>query len=107
MLRAAGPVILVAAALLALVWALAYGGGAAPLILGDAGPVVRWGIPVVKLAVNLAAAGMVGTLVVALYALKALGCLRCKVKANDYCAPQPLARAMRASLWIYMDLSGC
>ncbi|MAY49711.1 MAG: copper transporter [Microbacterium sp.] len=70
-LRAAGPVILVAAALLALVWALAYGGGAAPLILGDAGPVVRWGIPVVKLAVNLAAAGMVGTLVVALYALKA------------------------------------
>ena len=71
MLRAAGPVILVAAALLALVWALAYGGGAAPLILGDAGPVVRWGIPVVKLAVNLAAAGMVGTLVVALYALKA------------------------------------
>jgi len=70
-LRAAGPVILVAAALVALVWGLAFGGGAAPLAIGDAGPFVRWGLPTAKLAVNLSGAGMVGALVIALFALKA------------------------------------
>ena len=70
-LRAAGPGILVAAALAALVWGLAFGGGAAPLAIGDAGPFVRWGLPTAKLAVNLSAAGMVGALVTALFALKA------------------------------------
>ena len=70
-LRLVGPVLLVAAALAALVWGLAYGGGAAPLLLGDPGPLVRWGLPVATLAVNLSAAGMVGSLVLALYALPA------------------------------------
>ena len=70
-LRAAGPAILVAAALAALVWALTYGGGAAPLAIGDPGPFVRWGLPTAKLVVNLSAAGMVGALVTALFALKA------------------------------------
>ncbi|MCW3493039.1 bifunctional copper resistance protein CopD/cytochrome c oxidase assembly protein [Microbacterium sp. SSM24] len=69
-LRAAGPVILVASALVVLVWALVFGGGAAPLAIGDPGPVARWGLPVVKLFVNLSAAGMAGALVVALFALK-------------------------------------
>lgn len=70
-LRAAGPAILVVAALVVLVWALAYGGGAAPLAIGDAGPLARWGLPIAKLFVNLSAAGMVGALVTALFALKA------------------------------------
>ena len=70
-LRLAGPVILAATALAVLVGGLAFGGGAAPLLIGDAGPVVRWGLPVVRLVVNLTAAGMVGSLVVALFALKA------------------------------------
>ncbi|WP_127473556.1 cytochrome c oxidase assembly protein [Microbacterium sulfonylureivorans] len=70
-LRAAGPVILVVSALVVLVWALAYGGGAAPLAIGDPGPFARWGLPVAKLFVNLSAAGMVGALVTALFALKA------------------------------------
>ncbi|MEU1973118.1 cytochrome c oxidase assembly protein [Microbacterium sp. NPDC019599] len=69
-LRAAGPAILVAAALAALVWGLAYGGGAAPLAIGDPGPFVRWGLPTARLVVNLSAAGMVGALVTALFALK-------------------------------------
>ncbi|WP_127820156.1 cytochrome c oxidase assembly protein, partial [Microbacterium sp. CPCC 204701] len=47
------------------------GGGAAQLEIADPGPVARWGLPVAKLFVNLAAAGMVGTLVVALFALRA------------------------------------
>ena len=70
-LRAVGPAILVIGALAALVWALAYGGGAAPLVLRDAGPVVRWGLPASTLAVNVSAAGLVGSLVLALFALKA------------------------------------
>lgn len=70
-LRVAGPVILVVAALVTLIWALAYGGGAAPLAIGDPGPLARWGLPTAKLFVNLSAAGMAGTLVTALFALRA------------------------------------
>lgn len=69
-LRVAGPVILVVTAFAALVAALIYGGGAAPLVIADAGPVVRWSLPAVKLVLNLAAAGMIGALVLALFALK-------------------------------------
>lgn len=70
-LRAAGPVILVVTALVVMVWALAYGGGAAPLAIGDPGPFVRWGLPTARLFVNLAAAGMAGALVTALFTLRA------------------------------------
>jgi putative copper resistance protein D len=70
-LRAVGPTILVVAALVVMVWALAFGGGAAPLAIADPGPFVRWGLPTAKLLVNLSAAGMVGVLVTALFALRA------------------------------------
>ena len=70
-LRALGPAILVVVALVVLMILLAYGGGAAPLRLDDPGPIVRWGLPVAQLVVNLSAAGMVGSLVLALFALKA------------------------------------
>jgi putative copper resistance protein D len=70
-LRIAGPAILVVAALIALVWGLAIGGGAQPLVIGDPGPFVRWGLPTAKLFVNLSAAGMVGVLVTALFTLRA------------------------------------
>ncbi len=70
-LRAVGPVILVVAALAVMVWALAFGGGAAPLAIADPGPFVRWGLPTAKLFVNLSAAGMVGVLVTALFTLRA------------------------------------
>ena len=70
-LRYAGPAILIGAALVAVVAGLVFGGGAAPLVIGDPGPVVRWGLPIVKLFVNLTAAGMVGSLVLALFALRA------------------------------------
>ena len=69
-LRAIGPTILVAVALIVMVWALGFGGGAAELSLDDAGPIVRWGLPAAKLFVNLAAAGMVGVLVTALFTLR-------------------------------------
>ncbi len=70
-LRYGGPAILVVAALAALIAGLAYGGGAAPLLLLDPGPIVRWGLPVATLAVNLSAATMLGALVLALFALRA------------------------------------
>ncbi|WP_217423910.1 cytochrome c oxidase assembly protein [Agromyces sp. Marseille-P2726] len=67
--RVLGPAVLLAVALLALIAGLAYGGGAAPLPIQDPGPVARWGLPVSKLVVNLGAAGMIGALVLALWAL--------------------------------------
>jgi putative copper resistance protein D len=70
-LRFAGPVILVGAALVALLLGLIYGGGAVKLELGDPGALVRWGLPSVTLLVNLTAAGMVGSLVLALFSLRA------------------------------------
>ena len=68
--RYAGPAILGGAALLALLIGLAYGGGAAELAIGDPGPVVRWGLPIAELVVNLSAALLVGSLVLALFALR-------------------------------------
>ena len=70
-LRAVGPALLVVAALAVMVWALAFGGGTAPLAIADPGPFVRWGLPTAKLLVNLSAAGMLGVLVAALFALRA------------------------------------
>ncbi|MCK6079444.1 cytochrome c oxidase assembly protein [Microbacterium sp. EYE_5] len=70
-LRLAGPAILVGTALLALIAGLAFGGGSAPLVIGDPGPLVRWGLPLAELVVNLSAALLVGSLVLALFALVA------------------------------------
>lgn len=67
--RLLGPAALVAVALAAMIAALAFGGGAAPYPIQDPGPVARWGVPVAKLFVNLGAAGMIGALVMALWAL--------------------------------------
>lgn len=46
----------------ALIAALAGGGGAVPQPLQDPGPIVRWGLPVVKLVYNLSAAATIGAL---------------------------------------------
>ncbi|WP_207481892.1 cytochrome c oxidase assembly protein [Microbacterium sp. SD291] len=70
MYRAAGIGILVAAGFAAVIVALMFGGGAAPLLLQDPGPFVRWMLPVAKLVMNLAAAAMLGSLVLALFALR-------------------------------------
>ncbi len=71
LLRVAGPVILIAVSLIAVVAGLAYGGGAAAPQLADPGPVVRWGLPIATVVVNLSAATLVGSLVLALFALPA------------------------------------
>jgi len=61
--------VLLAVALLATFAGLAYGGGAAPLPIQDPGPVARFGLPISKLFVNLGAAGMLGALVLTVWAL--------------------------------------
>ncbi|MDR6143233.1 cytochrome c oxidase assembly factor CtaG/putative copper export protein [Microbacterium foliorum] len=68
--RAAGVGILLATGLIGVLIALVIGGGAAPLLLQDPGPFVRWATPIVKLVMNIAAAAMLGSLVLALFALR-------------------------------------
>lgn len=50
---------------LAVVLGLAIGGGARVIPLADPGPIVRWGLPIAQMAINLAAAGTLGALLVA------------------------------------------
>ncbi len=69
LLRVFGPATLLLGAALAMVAGLIFGGGAAPLAIGDPGDLVRWGVPTAKLLVNLGAAGTIGALVLALWAL--------------------------------------
>ncbi|MBC7441370.1 MAG: bifunctional copper resistance protein CopD/cytochrome c oxidase assembly protein [Ramlibacter sp.] len=69
LVRISGPAALLLVAVLATLAALAYGGGAAAQLLADPGPVVRWGLPVAKLLVNLSAAGTIGALVLTVFAL--------------------------------------
>lgn len=67
--RVFGPAVLLLAAVLATVATLQYGGGADEYALGDPGAVVRWGLPIAKLFVNLGSAGMLGAMLVALWVL--------------------------------------
>ena len=67
--RIIGPAALLLAAIVATVAGLAYGGGAQAQLLADPGPLVRWGLPVAKLLVNLGAAGTIGALVLTCFAL--------------------------------------
>ncbi|WP_375401130.1 cytochrome c oxidase assembly protein [uncultured Amnibacterium sp.] len=69
--RVAGPAVVTVVALLAAAAALEIGGAARPLALGDPGPVVRWGLPAVQVLVDLGAAGALGTLVLACFAIPA------------------------------------
>ena len=75
--RIASPaLLLVVTALVALLAALAFGGGSAAPLLNDPGPVVRFGLPVAKLAVNLGAAGMIGALVLTLVGFTLVAALK-------------------------------
>lgn len=68
--RLGGVGLLLAAGVIAVTIALMYGGGAEPLLIRDPGPFVRWALPLVKLVMNVAAAAMLGSLVLALFALR-------------------------------------
>ena len=70
--KATGPIgigALVIAAVLTSLVALVLGGGAAAPLLSDPGAVARYGLPTAKLISNLAAAGTIGSLLLAVIAL--------------------------------------
>jgi putative copper resistance protein D len=69
--RVGGPAALVVASFLAILAALAIGGAADPLLIEDPGAVVRYGLPMANMLVNLSAAGMIGALGIAIFTLKA------------------------------------
>lgn len=70
--RVASPALLLLAGLIILFVALAYGGGAAAppenLASTDPGAVVRWGLPVAKMLVNISAAATLGPLIMVFFA---------------------------------------
>lgn len=68
-LRILGPAALVAATFVALIVGLQVGGAAAERTLLDPGTVVRYGMPLGRTLVNLGIAGLVGALVMAVWAL--------------------------------------
>lgn len=70
-LRVIAPAVLVAVTLAALVAGLGIGGAAAERALLDPGAVVRFGLPVARTLVNLSMAGLIGSLVMAVWALAA------------------------------------
>jgi cytochrome c oxidase assembly factor CtaG/putative copper export protein len=67
--RLAGPALLLLVAVATLLAGLAFGGGADAQLLGDPGAVVRWGLPVAQLLVNLSAAVTIGALLMSCWAL--------------------------------------
>jgi putative copper resistance protein D len=69
--RVAGPAILLLVAIATLLVALAYGGGAQVPLAIDPGAVVRYGLPIAKMLVNLGAAGTIGALVLVSFAFAA------------------------------------
>ena len=61
--------VLLATGVVAMAWSYSYGGSANPGILDRTGPAVTWGLPAAKLVFNLASAGTIGALVLAVFAL--------------------------------------
>ncbi|GAA0990500.1 cytochrome c oxidase assembly protein [Subtercola frigoramans] len=68
--RIAGPAVLVVVAFVVLVLGLEYGGGATAQLLEDPGPLVRFGLPMATLLVNLSASLTIGALLLAVFALR-------------------------------------
>ncbi|NLB46610.1 MAG: copper transporter, partial [Microbacteriaceae bacterium] len=68
-LRVIAPAVLLALTLVSLFVGLALGGAADERTVADPGDVVRFGLPVARALVNLSMAGMIGSLVMAVWAL--------------------------------------
>ncbi|MFP7761775.1 cytochrome c oxidase assembly protein [Marisediminicola sp. LYQ134] len=65
--RIAAPAALLVVAVVCLLVALQVGGGARPPQFADPGPVVRYGLPIAKMLVNIGAAATIGSLVLACF----------------------------------------
>ena len=69
LIRVAAPSILLLVAIAATLVALRFGGGAEEQLISDPGAVVRYGLPIAKLLVNLGAAIAIGSLTLAAVAM--------------------------------------
>lgn len=101
-----GPAGLVVVALAVLVFALQLGGAAQPLTIGDPGPVVRWGLPMLRLGFDLGAALTIGALSIAVFA--------CSRKLPEFERAMTLAQggsvawglsSLLTALFTYLDVS--
>ncbi|MFS0729138.1 cytochrome c oxidase assembly protein [Curtobacterium sp. 1P10AnD] len=63
--RTVGPAVLLLAAFFSLLVALVIGGGANPALIADPGAVVRFGLPIARVVVDLSAAATIGGLALA------------------------------------------
>ena len=77
-------------ALAATLAGLQFGGGAAPELIADPGALVRYGLPIAKLLVNIGAAGTLGALALAAFAFSE--------KNSEYGAAMDVAAAS-AAVW--------
>lgn len=105
-LRLTAPGLLLLAAVAAVFVGLAIGGGATLRPIADPGDVVRFGLPVLKLVVNLSIALTVGSLALALWALAAQE--RAYRRAIDIAAASAILLTVAAGatlLFIYLDVS--
>lgn len=106
LLRLSAPALVVATALIAVLVGLAIGGGAAHRDIADPGDIVRYGVPILKMLVNIALAVVVGSLALALWAFASTE--TAYRKAIDIAAVSAgLLTVLSAAslLFIYLDVS--
>jgi len=96
--RVVGPAALLFVALTAAVLALQFGGALIMQPFGDVGPVVKLGLPLSKLLVNLSVAGTIGSLALATFAFSA--------KKKEYSAALDVAAAAAAAWTISAAATG-
>ena len=89
------PALTVLVALVVLLGALAFGGGSRTPALGDPGVVVRVGLPIAKLLVDLSAATMIGSLALALWAFASRE--RAYVRSIDIAAAAALVMTLASA----------
>lgn len=89
------PAVTVLVALVVLLGALAFGGGSRTPALGDPGVVVRVGLPIAKLLVDLSAATMIGSLALALWAFASRE--RAYVRSIDIAAAAALVMTLASA----------
>ncbi|MGG7466584.1 MULTISPECIES: cytochrome c oxidase assembly protein [unclassified Plantibacter] len=96
--RLAGPALLLLVAVASLLAGLAFGGGANAQLLGDPGAVVRYGLPIATLLVNISAAGTIGALVLSCWALSP--------QQKEYGAALDVAAASAAVFTVASGITG-
>jgi cytochrome c oxidase assembly factor CtaG/putative copper export protein len=105
-LRLTAPGVLLLAALVAVCAGLAIGGGANARSISDPGDIVRFGLPILKMLVNISVAVTVGSLALALWAFSAHE--RAYRRAIDLAAGAAIVLTVAAAgtlIFIFLDVS--